>query len=201
MLLCLVLGTMSMVSCGLYPSVKNAPKPNKVLYDWYDNGGEGDVSIQISLSDQIAKVYRGERQIAWSYVATGQPGYSTPAGDFKIVEKKVDKYSNRFGWMEDEFGNMVNPDATSDDPVPEGLTYVPAPMPYWMRLTWKGVGMHGGLIPNPGQPASHGCIRMPKTFVPLLFDVVELHTPVTIRQNFAPRARTVDGIRMLPEDW
>ena len=58
--------------------------------------------------------------------------------------------------------------------------YVPAPMPYWMRLTSYGIGMHGGLIPEPGKPASHGCIRMPKRFVPVLFDSVEVGTPVTI---------------------
>ena len=60
------------------------------------------------------------------------------------------------------------------------MVYVPAPMPYWMRLTSYGIGMHGGLIPEPGKPASHGCIRMPKEFVPILFDSVVVGTPVTI---------------------
>jgi L,D-transpeptidase catalytic domain len=92
----------------------------------------------------------------------------------------VEKYSNRYGWIEDEFGNVVEPDAKHTDKVPEGMIYVPAPMPYWMRLTSYGIGMHGGLIPEPGKPASHGCIRLPKEFVPVLFDSVEVGTPVTI---------------------
>ena len=36
-------------------------------------------------------------------------------------------------------------------------------MPYWMRLTNTGVGMHQGFLP--GYAASHGCIRMDKNVV------------------------------------
>jgi hypothetical protein len=56
-------------------------------------------------------------------------------------------------------------------------------MPYWMRLTSYGIGMHGGLIPEPGKPASHGCIRLPKQFVPLLYEAVDIGTPVTITRS------------------
>jgi lipoprotein-anchoring transpeptidase ErfK/SrfK len=40
--------------------------------------------------------------------------------------------------------------------------------------------MHVGNIPRPGEPASHGCIRMPKDFVPTLFEMVKIGTPVKI---------------------
>ena len=49
-----------------------------------------------------------------------------------------------------------------------------------MRLTSYGIGRHGGLIPQPGEPASHGCIRLPHEFVPVLFDNVRVGTPVRI---------------------
>jgi lipoprotein-anchoring transpeptidase ErfK/SrfK len=153
-----------------------------VLHRWYDDGGPGKVSIRISLPDQIAEFERGDRPIGWCYVATGREGFGTKAGQYRITEKIVDKYSNRYGWIEDEFGNVVEPDAKHNDKVPEGMVYVPAPMPYWMRLTSYGIGMHGGYIPEPGKPASHGCIRLPKEFVPILFDSVEVGTPVTITQ-------------------
>jgi hypothetical protein len=169
------------VSCapsGTAPS----RRAERVLYRWYDDGGPGNVTIRISLPDQIAEVQRGDRDIGWCYVATGKEGHGTSAGTYKITEKIVDKYSNRYGWIEDEFGNVVNPDARYNDPVPEGMVYVPAPMPYWMRLTSYGIGMHGGFIPEPGKPASHGCIRLPKQFVPVLFDAVDVGTPVTITQ-------------------
>jgi hypothetical protein len=96
------------------------------------------------------------------------------------MEKIEDKYSNKYGWIEDELGNVVDGDAKVGDRVPKGMKYVPAPMPFWMRLTSYGIGMHGGLIPEPGKPASHGCIRLPKDFVPLVYDVVNVGTPVTI---------------------
>jgi lipoprotein-anchoring transpeptidase ErfK/SrfK len=61
-----------------------------------------------------------------------------------------------------------------------GEKYNPAPMPYWQRLTSYGIGLHVGLIPQPGEPASHGCIRMPKDFSPLLYSVTKVGTPVKI---------------------
>lgn len=175
--LSVVLAVLS-ASCG----VDSAPprRADRVLYQWHDDGGDGKVSIKISLPDQIAEYRRGDRKIGWSYVATGKEGHGTSAGNYKITEKIEDKYSNRYGWIEDEFGNVVDGDAKPGDKVPEGMVYVPAPMPYWMRLTSYGIGMHGGLIPEPGKPASHGCIRLPKEFVPVLFDAVDVGTPVTI---------------------
>jgi len=154
--------------------------PQRVLHAWHDDGGPGQVAVTISLPDQIAEFKRGGCDIGWCYVATGRVGHGTSPGKYRITEKIVDKYSNFYGWIEDEMGNVVNGDATPRTPVPKGMKYVPASMPYWMRLTSRGVGMHGGLIPEPGKPASHGCIRMPKDFVPLLFEAVEVGTPVTI---------------------
>lgn len=167
------------VSCAIGDRPQSL-RAQKVLHRWYDDGGPGEVVIRISLPDQIAEFERGDRPIGWCYVATGKEGFGTAPGDYRITEKIVDKYSNRYGWIEDEFGNVINSDASVDDRVPEGMIYVPAPMPYWMRLTSHGIGMHGGYIPEPGKPASHGCIRMPKRFVPILFDSVEVGTPVVI---------------------
>lgn len=155
-------------------------QPRRVLYRWHDDGGPGKVTVRISLPDQVAEFERDGRPIGWCYVATGKEGYGTRAGTYRIMEKIVDKYSNRYGWIEDEFGNVVDNDAKAGDRVPAGMIYVPAPMPYWMRLTSYGIGMHGGVIPEPGKPASHGCIRLPKDFVPVLFDAVVVGTTVTI---------------------
>lgn len=150
------------------------------MYDWFDDQGPGEVALKIRLRDQMADVTRGGRPIGWSYVATGKEGHGTRPGSFRIMEKIVDKQSNRYGWTEDEFGNVVNPDAKAGEKVPAGETYVPAPMPYWMRLTSYGIGMHAGIIPQPGKPASHGCIRLPHDFAPLLYDAVKEGTPVKI---------------------
>jgi L,D-transpeptidase catalytic domain len=169
------------VSCGLFGSAP-APlrRPERTLFRWFDDGGTGKVAVRISLSDQIAEFKRGGRDIGWCYVATGKEGHDTRPGKYNIMEKIEDKHSNIYGWIEDAAGNVTDGDAKAGDRVPKGMVYVPAPMPCWMRLTSYGVGMHGGLIPQPGEPASHGCIRMPKDFVPVLFDAVEVGTPVSI---------------------
>lgn len=183
---------------GPLPTVR---KSQRVLYKWYDDGGEGPVTIRISLTDQIADIQRGGRDIGWCFVATGKEGHGTTVGTFRITEKIVDKHSNAYGWFEDEFGNVTDGDARSRDKVPPGMVYVPAPMPYWMRLTNYGIGMHGGLIPEPGKPASHGCIRMPKEFVPLVFDAVKVGTVVTITNEPSKHGINHSELHQLEHDW
>ena len=181
--LAMLAGAVVLSSCGVGGAKPVQAPPEPVLYGWHDDGGPGKVTVRISLPDQIAEYERGGRPIGWSYVATGKEGHGTSTGTYRIMEKIEDKYSNKYGWIEDEFGNVVDGDAKVGDRVPKGMRYVPAPMPFWMRLTSYGIGMHGGLIPEPGKPASHGCIRLPKEFVPLVFDVVDVGTPVIITQE------------------
>ncbi len=205
----IVLSTVTLVifatSCGVSsrgPIVHR--RADRVLHQWRDDGGAGKVSIRISLTDQIAEFKRGDRDIGWCYVATGKEGHNTRPGDYKITEKIEDKHSNLYGWFEDEFGNVTDGDAKSSQRVPAGMVYVPAPMPYWMRLTSYGVGMHGGIIPQPGEPASHGCIRMPKDFVPILFAAVDVGTPVIITNapsRHGPSVPSLPQIQARQEDW
>lgn len=165
------------------PAVHTPPaEPEPQLYDWFDDHGPGSVSLIIHLGEQLVTVTRDGNPIGWSYVATGKEGHATRPGRYTITEKIEDKYSNLYGWTEDEFGETVNPDAKASSRVPKGEIYVPAPMPYWMRLTSYGIGMHAGVIPQPGEPASHGCIRLPHGFAPLLFEAVAVGTPVIIKK-------------------
>jgi len=175
---------LTLVACGPVNIINKGPlvtpKAEHVLYQWYDDGGPGEVRIRIDLTEQRAFYTRGGRDIGWSYVATGKEGHGTPSGSYRITEKIVDKYSGSYGWIEDEWGNVTNGDATPRTRVPAGERYVPAPMPYWMRITGYGIGMHAGVIPKPGETASHGCIRLPKELAPVLFESVRVGTPVTI---------------------
>lgn len=180
LLLSIWLGAMALHSCAPPPPPPPPPRAQQVLYEWHDTGGPGQISMHINLTSQIATIYCGGQEVGWCYVATGREGHATRPGNYRITELVVDKISNRWGWHENEFGEIVNPSARFDQPVPPGLRYVPAPMPYWMRLTDYGIGLHGGIIPNPGSPASAGCIRLPKDFAPVLYQKVRIGTPVTI---------------------
>jgi len=175
--LCLGLG-----SCGLV-APKDPAKAQTVMYEWDDDGGPGDVSVEIDLAKQVATYKRGGRDIGWSYVSTGKEGHSTSTGSYTITEKLPLKFSDRYGWLADATGKVTNGDAKPTTPVPPGEHYSPAPMHFWMRITSYGVGLHQGEIPRPGEAASHGCIRLPKEFVPKLYEVTKVGTPVKITRG------------------
>ena len=153
----------------------------RTLYEWNPEGLTGKTRIVIDLAAQRADVTIGGQPAGWAVVATGKEGFETPAGEYKVLEKVADKFSNLYGITVDAEGNVVNDraDVRTDKP-PAGGKFKYAPMPYWMRLTNYGIGMHAGNIPQPGEPASHGCIRLPVDFAPRLFAVVKAGTPVTV---------------------
>lgn len=136
-------------------------------------------AVEISLKDQRGLLLV-DGAIAMDFpVATGKASHPTPEGSYKIIEKKKDHKSNLYGRILSGEGQTVVSDAdTRSHAVPEGGRFVGAPMPYWMRLTTTGVGMHVGYVP--GRPASHGCIRLKKDVAVELFGILDLGSPVTV---------------------
>jgi len=160
---------------------EKAPRHQGDLYQWNGQGLTGEPRVVIDLTHQRAEIYIGGQPAGWTVVATGKEGHGTPAGSYRIQEKIVDKRSNLYGQIVDGYGNVIVPDADSrTDRPPSGGAFVGAPMPYWMRLTSSGIGMHAGPIPQPGQPASHGCIRMPYEMAVRVHNLVRVGTPVQI---------------------
>ncbi len=154
---------------------------NPPLYEWHGADVPGPAHVTIDLSEQKAHIFKGGQQVGWTYVATGVDGRNTPTGHFNIMEKIADKRSNLWGIMVDGSGDTVNGNAHNGvSNVPHGGHFVGAPMPHWMRLTGYGIGMHGGPIPHPGLPASHGCIRLPYDMANYLYESLPEGTPVTI---------------------
>lgn len=142
-------------------------------------------SIVVSLKDQRA-IFLADGLVARDFpVATGKRSHPTPTGTFKILEKKEKHSSNMYGKVVDAEGNVLvgSADARRDIP-PEGGAFVGSPMPFWMRLTPTGVGLHVGHLP--GRPASHGCIRMPRAVAPKLFAEAPVGTPVEIVEWYQP---------------
>ena len=60
-------------------------------------------------------------------------------------------------------------------------------MPFFMRLTDGGVGLHAGFLP--GYPASHGCVRLPLGMARELYQHVDSGTPVQIIRAAIEEAR------------
>jgi hypothetical protein len=146
---------------------------------WDGDGVSGAPSLVIDLSEQTSSFYKGSKLVGVSAISTGREGFSTPTGSYKILEKKVDYASNLYGDYVDAAGNVVVKNVgIKKDPMPPGTSFRGAPMPYWMRLTNGGVGMHRGFLP--GVPDSHGCIRMPEKMVKIFFANVSVGTPVRV---------------------
>lgn len=98
-------------------------------------------------------------------VSTARSGKETPRGEFKITERVASgKTSTIYGCN----------------------------LPYWQRLGDSAVGMHIGDLP--GYPASAGCIRLPQSVAPILFEntasgvtvqIVDSWNPASLHQNIA----------------
>lgn len=166
---------------GLGGPVPTAPQQlgvaEPVSY-WDDDGSQGESYIVVDLRRQVAEYYRAGHVIGVAAISSGTEMRATPAGDYKILEKDIDHVSSSYGHVEDASGNTVNNDATPRSAVPPGGKYVPAPMNFFMRLTWDGVGMHQGYLP--GYPASHGCIRMDRNVVPKFYENSYVGMPVKV---------------------
>src|SRR5215831_19584228 len=117
-------------------------KPDPVEQPILDSRDGEPLTLVISLRDQKMDIYRGIALVTTTKVSTGTPIYPTKAGIFSILEKQRYHHSNM---------------------------YSAAPMPWMQRLTRSGTALHGGVVP--GYPASHGCIRLPFSFAPKLFEI------------------------------
>jgi lipoprotein-anchoring transpeptidase ErfK/SrfK len=144
-----------------------------------------NTAVEIALREQRG-ILLVDGAVAMDFpVATGKSSHPTPKGSYKILEKKEKHASNLYGRIVSGSGSTVVSDAdTRDHGVPAGGRFVGAPMPYWMRMTTTGVGMHVGNVPG-HRTASHGCIRLKKDTAMQLFSILDVGSPVTV-DSFAP---------------
>ena len=125
-------------------------KPGQYLWrDVPDSAGQQRVVV--SLSDQLAYLYRGNTLAAVTTISSGTEKNPTPTGIFRVLQKKPMHHSRK---------------------------YDNAPMPFTQFIDQYGIALHAGHIP--GRPASHGCVRLPKQFAAKLFSVTDVGTPVLI---------------------
>ncbi len=158
-----------------YPKTYNVWRNIQVL----PNTNSSNSWINIDLKTQRGKLMNGDIVVMDYPISSGTKSRPTPPGDYKILEKVVDKSSNLYGKILDAEGVVVNSDADAlTDEIPEGGKFVGAPMRYWMRLTNDGVGHHIGNVPR--YPASHACIRGPSKVVPTVYSKVKVGTRVLV---------------------
>lgn len=127
------------------------------------------MQIVVSLQKQKMWVYKGSELVATTRVSTGKKGHRTPAGIFSILQKRKRHFSN---------------------------IYRRAPMPYMQRITWSGLALHAGKVPN--YPASHGCVRLPYKFAKQLFSMPTQNTHVVVTGEDAAPEQVVHDTLFQP---
>lgn len=150
--------------------------------------------IVIKVGENKLYHYEGERLVKTYDVATGLPGYPTPIGQFKIVQKRfrptwVNPARGKGQWGE-KLPAQIGPGPSN----PLGTRA--------MNLNSPGIRIHGTTAENSvGYNASRGCIRMRMPEVEELFELVDVGTPVIIQSAgparmmpSPPRAPTIQDL-------
>lgn len=163
-------------------SVASNKKPHVESF-WKGDGVTGSPKIEIDLSQQAARYYKGGQLVGQSPISSGREGYGTHSGTYRIMEKDLDHRSSLYGAFVDSSDHIVVEDVDARrDRAPAGTRFKGASMRYFMRVT-GAVGMHEGYLP--GFPASHGCIRLPSHMASTFFNATPAGTPVVIIGNAA----------------
>lgn len=158
--------------------IQKQAKP-KVVPRVLETANQDNTRIYVSLGKQRAYLLVGDEVAIDTPISSGKRAGMTPKGSFTVLEKDKDHRSSVYGNFVNSRGQIVRAGvSTKIDSAPSGTRYVGAPMLWFMRLTWDGVGMHVGILP--GYPASHGCIRMPEDIARLFYERVKIGTPAVI---------------------
>lgn len=166
-------------SCQLFQKQEPSWQLNKKRYQQAD---ASRTSIRVSIHDQKAWLLDGQgRVVLKTDISTGVTGHETPTGEHRVLEMLVDKQSNKYGkYVDGQTGKVIVPKTwLHQGAPPEGTVYEGISMPYWMRLTWQGVGMHVGKFPKRTR-CSFGCIRVFRDAQPLIYKKVMVGTPVIV---------------------
>ncbi len=140
----------------------------------------GSPRVVVNLRAQEAYLYRGKNRVAVSRISSGREGYRTPVGRFHVIRKDESHRSSLYGDYVNAAGQVVRPNVdirrTSK---PRGARFLGAPMPFYVEFS-PSYGLHAGYLP--GEPASHGCIRMTYWRARQFYRAVQIGTPVTVRR-------------------
>ncbi|WP_067768117.1 L,D-transpeptidase [Nostoc sp. NIES-3756] len=124
--------------------------------------------VVVDLSDRRTYVYAGDVVIASYPIAIGKKGWETPTGAFAVAHMEHDPI-----WKHPITGKIFP--AGPDSPLGERW------IGFWSDGRNK-IGFHG--TPDThllGTAISHGCLRMRNSDVRLLYDQVEVGTPVVVQ--------------------
>ncbi len=148
---------------------RNPVYSSKEESTYKNNYGFGKTYCEVDLSDQHLWLYVNGKVVTDTDLVSGTNDgeHNTPAGAYRVSEK---------------LRNTTLTGPVNEDGDPEWESDVS----YWMRLTTGGVGLHdadwrgafGGDIWQ--YSGSHGCINLPPSITPKIYENVQVGTPVIV---------------------
>jgi lipoprotein-anchoring transpeptidase ErfK/SrfK len=139
----------------------------------------GRKRIDISISEQIMRVYQGDTLVLESYISTGLDPNGTEVGLFH-VRMKFEKQD--MSGFTSETGEVVGlGDENNVEGTQTANTYEVTDVPHVMYINYQAEALHGAYWHNNfGQRMSHGCINQPLDVAAFMFDFAPLGTPVNV---------------------
>ncbi len=129
-------------------------------------------TIVVDLSENVLRLYDGLRVVKEYPVATAAPGYVTPVGTWKVIDKRENPtwYNPALDSWGADLPPVIGPGP--DNPLGTRALYLNAP----------GIRIHGtSNAASIGTYASHGCIRMYISDSEELYPLVPIGTRVIIK--------------------
>ncbi len=102
--------------------------------------GPDELWADVDIAQQIFMLYRGDQLVYTTLVATGEIGFGTPKGLYRIQKKSI----------------SADMSSRADALEPYYVEDVPWTMHFWPRYALHGVFWHWGF----GRIASHGCVNL-----------------------------------------
>lgn len=125
--------------------------------------------VVVDLSDARVYSYWGNQLQASYPVSVGQPGWETPTGTFKVLQKRRNPI-----WLQPITGDII-PNGPNN---PLGDRWIS----FWSDGRHR-IGFHGTNKEHlVGQAVSHGCLRMRNPDIQALYEQVTIGTAVIVRK-------------------
>lgn len=136
----------------------------------------GRKRIDVSIGEQMMRVYQGDTLVLESYISTGLTPNDTEVGNFhvriKFEEQTMAGFTNGTG----EVVGLAGGEGEQT-----GDRYEVSDVPHVMYINYEAEALHGAYWHNNfGQKMSHGCINLPLDVAAYMFDFAPLGTAVTV---------------------
>lgn len=137
--------------------------------------------IDISISEQLMRVYQGDTLVLESYISTGLDPNSTEVGNFHVRIKFEKQDMSGFT---SETGEVVGlGDENGVEGTQTAYTYEVSDVPHVLYFNYQAEALHGAYWHNNfGQKMSHGCVNQPLDVAAFLYDFAPLGTMVNVHE-------------------